>query len=84
MLIHRYSSILSAYGLALADRVYEEQEPCAATYSAASASEFSSRLDEIGSRVKAELSKQGFADDQIQLERMLHMRFNGSDTALMM
>lgn len=26
IIIHRYSSILSAYGLALADRVYETQE----------------------------------------------------------
>ena len=30
--IHRYSGILSAYGLALADVVHEAQEPCARQY----------------------------------------------------
>ncbi len=30
--IHRYSGILSAYGLALADVVHEAQEPCALVY----------------------------------------------------
>ena len=30
--VHRYSGILSAYGLALADVVQEAQEPCAKTY----------------------------------------------------
>ncbi len=30
--IHRYSGILSAYGLALADVVHEAQEPCAREY----------------------------------------------------
>lgn len=30
--IHRYSGILSAYGLALADVVHEAQEPCAKDY----------------------------------------------------
>lgn len=30
--IHRYSGILSAYGLALADVVHEAQEPCAMVY----------------------------------------------------
>ena len=30
--IHRYSGILSAYGLALADVVHEVQEPCAKEY----------------------------------------------------
>ena len=30
--IHRYSGILSAYGLALADVVHEAQEPCERVY----------------------------------------------------
>lgn len=30
--VHRYSGILSAYGLALADVVHEAQEPCAKVY----------------------------------------------------
>jgi len=30
--IHKYSSILSAYGIGLADVVHEEERPCAKTY----------------------------------------------------
>ncbi len=32
MFYNRYSGILSAYGLALADVVHESQEPCAKIY----------------------------------------------------
>ena len=37
LLLCRYSGILSAYGLALADVVYEAQEPCAVLYEGATA-----------------------------------------------
>ncbi|KAJ6615352.1 5-oxoprolinase [Mycena sp. CBHHK59/15] len=59
ILIHRYSSILSAYGLALADRAYELQEPSSTFYSA-------------NTRPR-----------RVHVERMLNMRFDGTDTALM-
>ena len=34
-------------------------------------------------QVRKELSKQGFEDHRIHVERMLNMRFEGTDTALM-
>lgn len=83
ILIHRYSSILSAYGLALADRVYEQQEPNAAVYGPDTLPELNSRLDGLAKRVSIELERQGFEAKQVNLERMLHMRFDGSDTSLM-
>lgn len=33
--------------------------------------------------VRAELARQGFEGDRVQVERMLNMRFEGTDTALM-
>lgn len=30
--VHKYAGILSAYGMALADVVHEEQEPCSKIY----------------------------------------------------
>lgn len=83
ILIHRYSSILSAYGLALADRAYELQEPSSTFYTPNNAPTLISRLDALTSSVRAELSKQGFEPDRIKIERMLNMRFDGTDTALM-
>lgn len=62
--------------------MYEEQEPCSAIYHPSSLY-FTERLDKIGNRVSEELARQGFTSDQVKLARMLHMRFNGSDTALM-
>jgi 5-oxoprolinase (ATP-hydrolysing) len=83
ILIHRYSSILSAYGLALADRAYELQEPSSTFYSAQTRRYLTVRLDKLTSDVKAELKHQGFEGDRVRVERMLNMRFEGTDTALM-
>ncbi|KAG5730187.1 hypothetical protein E4T56_gene11688 [Termitomyces sp. T112] len=83
ILIHRYSSILSAYGLALADRVYELQEPCSTFYTANNKLSLIERLDKLTNDVKTELKRQGFEEKRIHVERMLNMRFEGTDTALM-
>lgn len=83
VLIHKYSSVLSAFGLSLADRVYELQEPAAAFYDASTVPELKKRLDGLGERVKEVLLQAGFTTKQIRLERMLNMRFDGSDTSLM-
>ncbi|KAG6841174.1 hypothetical protein C0991_001099 [Blastosporella zonata] len=83
ILIHRYSSILSAYGLALADRVYELQEPCSTFYNTNNKESLMGRLDKMTNDVKAELTRQGFEEKRVLVERMLNMRFEGTDTALM-
>ncbi|KAI0740152.1 5-oxoprolinase [Earliella scabrosa] len=83
ILIHHYSSILSAYGLALADRAYELQEPSSAFYTADNRPTLRSRLDKLDGQVREELKRQGFEDARIHTERMLNMRFEGTDTALM-
>ncbi|WVQ93705.1 hypothetical protein IAU59_000782 [Kwoniella sp. CBS 9459] len=83
VLLHKYSSILSAYGLALADRVYELQEPASTTYTSSTRDTLFGRLDKLGEKVASVLSEAGFVEDKIKLERILNMRFDGSDTALM-
>jgi len=83
ILIHRYSSILSAYGLALADRVYELQEPSSTFYTKQNKSSLISRLDKLERDVREELRGQGFEERRIHVERALNMRFEGTDTALM-
>ncbi|KAJ7058134.1 5-oxoprolinase [Mycena amicta] len=83
ILVHRYSSILSAYGLALADRAYELQEPSSAFYSPSTRTSLTARLDKLTTDVQRELEKQGFEPSRIHVERMLNMRFEGTDTALM-
>lgn len=41
------------------------------------------RLDALTHKVLSELEKQGFKGKQARVERLLNMRFDGSDTALM-
>ncbi|KAF8338535.1 5-oxoprolinase [Amanita rubescens] len=77
IIIHRYSSILSAYGLHLADRAFELQEPSSAFYTPANIPSLRSRLDKLESNVRAELKRQGFEG------KCFNMRFDGTDTALM-
>ncbi|KAL5488095.1 hypothetical protein ACEPAI_6203 [Sanghuangporus weigelae] len=83
ILIHRYSSILSAYGLALADRAFERQEPSSTSYTPENKPHLKQRLDKLESEVRAELKRQGFEGKRVRVERMLNMRFDGTDTALM-
>ncbi|EJD47806.1 5-oxoprolinase [Auricularia subglabra TFB-10046 SS5] len=82
VLIHRYSSILSAYGLNLADRVHEVQEPSSTPYNDNMRSQLLARLDALSKQVETELEKQGFEKRRIKVERTLNMRFDGTDTAL--
>ncbi|EGG09922.1 uncharacterized protein MELLADRAFT_115675 [Melampsora larici-populina 98AG31] len=85
IVIHRHSSILSAYGMALADRVVERQTPCSTVYE----TEGEGRdgllvtLERLQKEVHEELSSQGFQDNRIVIERYLNLRYDGTDTALM-
>lgn len=86
VIIHKYSSILSAYGMALADRVFEHQEPCSETWQGASSAaqqRISKRVEELKCKVRRELQAQGFTHDRIELQTLLNLRYEGTDTALM-
>ncbi len=56
----RYSGVLSAYGLALADVVEEVQEPCCLKYEADSYSELDHRIEQLSQRCDQILRKGGF------------------------
>ncbi|KAF9890124.1 hypothetical protein FE257_006285 [Aspergillus nanangensis] len=82
IIIHKYSSVLSAYGLALAEVVKESQEPVSTDY-IASQSTLENRFVEMTSAAIAEMKTQGFPADQVRHELYLNMRYEGSDTSLM-
>lgn len=82
IVIHKYSSVLSAYGLALADVVTEAQEPVAVEY-IASNSLLQERFEGIIQRSTADLEGQGFRPYQIRHQQYLNMRYVGSDSNLM-
>lgn len=69
--------------MALADVVHESQEPSAKTYASENFSYFDARLSDLADQCREELSNQGFSNDHIFLEPYLHMRYDGTDCALM-
>ncbi|KAI2787786.1 hypothetical protein POX_f08163 [Penicillium oxalicum] len=85
ILIHRYSSVLSAYGMALADVVDELQEPESRTWGNDSSVRdlLMERLDELKKRSTKRLKEQGFDDDSIVFEEYLNMRYRGTESPLM-
>ena len=82
-IVPRYSSILSAYGMALADVVVENQEPATLVFSKLILDELKSRFDSLSSKGTQGLLAQGFDDACIEHECFLNMRYQGSDTSLM-
>ncbi|KAE8413960.1 Hydantoinase B/oxoprolinase-domain-containing protein [Aspergillus pseudocaelatus] len=82
IIIHKYSSVLSAYGLALAEVVKESQEPVSADFET-SQSSLEKRFSDLTDSATAEMSTQGFSADQVRHELYLNMRYEGSDTSLM-
>lgn len=83
VLIHKYSSILSAYGIGLADIVHEEQVPCMKIFSASNAQILFDDCDLLESKARLILVKGGFKGI-IESERFFSMRYDGSNTALML
>lgn len=83
VLVHRYSGILSAYGLSLADIVVEKQE-------AFNSGELESSLEIANKKLIAleqdaiqELLQQDFPRDAIKTKLYLNCRYAGTDTAAM-
>ncbi|CAK7245924.1 MAG: hypothetical protein STHCBS139747_007529 [Sporothrix thermara] len=85
ILVHRYSSVLSAYGMALADVVDEQQEPESKVWVSGGdvVSELRSKMDKLRERSRAALRDQGFGDDEMVFEEYLNMRYRGTESALM-
>ncbi|KAG6005826.1 hypothetical protein E4U21_007598 [Claviceps maximensis] len=84
ILVHRYSSVLSAYGMALADVVDERQEPESAIWQDGSAiSDLQIKMEKLKDKSRAALRAQGFDDKDIVFEEYLNMRYRGTESALM-
>ena len=95
--VHRYSGILSAYGLALADAVEEAQEPTAQVLMQQQedlpdnpkppleelTAHGKERLQHLEDRARHALIKQGYMAESIQVQRFVNLRYQGTDTSIM-
>ncbi|TKA26988.1 Uncharacterized protein B0A50_05179 [Salinomyces thailandicus] len=86
ILIHRYSSVLSAYGMALADVVDERQEPESRVWKEGDGETveyLKGKMEELKRKSTATLREQGFGEGQVAFEEYLNMRYRGTESALM-
>jgi 5-oxoprolinase (ATP-hydrolysing) len=85
--IHRFAGILSAYGMGLADIVVEKQEPSALVLPENKTDELFknllNNLEKLSADATTELLVQGYKTEQIEIKRYLNLRYQGTDTALM-
>ncbi|XP_034016310.1 5-oxoprolinase isoform X2 [Thalassophryne amazonica] len=81
--IHKYSGVLSAYGLALADVVEEVQEPCSLRYEQQFFNDLDGRMEQLLQRCRDTLCARGFTSGQITTEVFLHLRYERTDCAFM-
>jgi 5-oxoprolinase (ATP-hydrolysing) len=85
ILVHRYSSVLSAYGMALADVVDESQEPDSQVWDEKGKAKeaLSKKMEALKNRSTKKLKDQGFTDESLVFEEYLNMRYCGTESALM-
>lgn len=83
VIIHRYSSILSAYGMALADVVQEAQQPASGFLDDITLKAIRQRIEVLKSRVQEDLVSDGIPMERIHYECYLNLRYQGTDNLLM-
>ena len=85
ILVHRYSSVPSAYGMALADVVDERQEPDSKVWAnnGNAKESLKAKIEDLKQKSRKALEEQGFEDKSIVYEEYLNMRYRGTESALM-
>lgn len=84
VLVHKYASILSAYGIGLAEVVHEEQRPCNKDADRDVAADvIRAELEALAETARAHPSMRVFNEGVVRVERFLSMRYDGSETSIM-
>ena len=80
--VHPLAGVLSAYGMGLADQTAMRERAIEATLSASAIAPLEAALDELESDARAELAAQGVVASRIVVVRRAHLRYAGTDSAL--
>ncbi|KAH7323073.1 hydantoinase [Stachybotrys elegans] len=83
VVINKYSSVLSAYGLSLADTVHEVQRPAALDFNQEHYDTIASTLAEMSAAATQHLVCQRISKNRVRVEQYLNMRYEGSNSAFM-
>ena len=82
VLIHPFSGLLSAYGIGLAAISASRQQGFVRPLAEASLGDLAATVDALREAVRAEIAGQGAPEDTIAWAPVLHIRYDGTDTAL--
>jgi 5-oxoprolinase (ATP-hydrolysing) len=81
--IHRFSGILSAYGMGMADVVVERQKPFSWVLTDEILPAVDLEIDALRTEAYTQLERQGFGPDALDSTAFLNLRYQGTDTAMM-
>jgi len=79
--VHRYSGVLSAVGIGLADVCVERQRPVSLDVDCED--EIRSGLADLDAQAREELADKGYSDERIEVTHYLNLRYDGTDVAIM-
>lgn len=82
ILIHKWSSLLSAYGISQSQLSYDASEPYSGDFSMDEIPRIRERIDVLKKVVRAELVSQGANEKSIRYDEALSLRYFGTDTNL--
>jgi len=82
VLIHPFSGLLSAYGIGMSGVFASRQQGFIRPLADENAAEIAVAVDALCKPVFAELTAQGVPEDDVSWRPVLHIRYDGTDTAL--
>ena len=80
--VHPLAGVLSAYGMGLADQNVIREQAVELKLSEAALPEVAGKLDGLAASAQAELQRQQVSQGTITMHRRVHVRYEGSDSAL--
>jgi 5-oxoprolinase (ATP-hydrolysing) len=80
--VHTLAGVMSAYGMGLADQTAMREAAVEMRLAEIAPAALAQRLDELGDGVRQELLAQGLAAESITLVRRVHLRYEGTDSAI--
>jgi len=80
--VHPLAGVLSAYGMGLADQIAMREAAVELPLDEPGLATAEARLAELGDAARNELASQGVPQALVELRRHVHVRYQGTDTAL--
>lgn len=80
--VHPLAGVLSAYGMGLADQIAMREASLELLLDEAGLAAAQAKLAELGAAATDEVASQGVPRDAVELRRQVHVRYQGTDTAL--